>query len=55
MIRLSFIISITIFLFLSALFTEFFLNLKTFNTFSSWNDYFFHGIDREYRSIQRCS
>ena len=44
MVRLSFIISITIFLFLSALFTEFFLNLKTLIPFLLGMIIFFMGL-----------
>ena len=44
MIRLSFIISITIFLFLSALFTEFFFNLKIFIPFLLGMIIFFMGL-----------
>ena len=44
MVRLSFIISITIFLFLSALFTEFFLNLKALIPFLLGMIIFFMGL-----------
>ena len=44
MVRLSFIISITIFLFLSALFTEFFLNLKELIPFLLGMIIFFMGL-----------